>query len=194
MMDAVLSLINDYGVYFYLLLFGYCALKSGTLPLFGGFAAQAGALDLGLVAAATLAGGYLGDEVRFAVARRYGIGFLASKPRLNAMARGASALLDRYGPAYIFLYRYPKGMRTIGALPVGLTKMKWRTFTLLNAASALVWAGLLIGAGYVFGEALEQAVKDGWGLLSVGLLVLFLAAGALAWRRVTHRADRPAEA
>ena len=174
----------------YLLLFGYCALKSGALPLFGGFAAQTGALDLGLVALATFAGGYIGDEARFAVARRYGTDFLATKPRLNALTKTAFTLLDRHGTAYIFLYRYPKGMRTIGALPVGLTGISWQRFTLLNATSALLWAGLLIGAGFLFGEAVEQLVADGWGMWSVGFLVLFLTATAFAWWRISRRTNK----
>jgi membrane protein DedA with SNARE-associated domain len=189
-MDTVLSLIDDYGLYVYLLLFGYCALKSGALPLFGGFAAQTGALDLSLVAIATFAGGYLGDEARFLAARRYGTGFLATKPRLAALMKSANTLLDRYGTTYMFLYRYPKGMRTIGALPVGLTNIRWQTFTVLNAASALLWAGLLIGAGYLFGETVEQAVEESWGLWSVGLLVLFLGATALVCWRLSRREDK----
>ena len=192
-MDAVLSLIDDYGIWVYLLLFGYCALKSGALPLFGGLAAQAGALDLGLVAVATFAGGYIGDEVRFAVARRYGTGFLASKPRLTSLMKKASALLERHGSVYIFFYRYPKGMRTIGALPVGLTSITWPRFTILNATSALLWAALLIGVGYIFGEAVEQAVKDGWGMWSIGFLILFLAATAFAWWRISSSTSKPLE-
>lgn len=150
-METILTLTADYGTLIYLLLFGYCALKSGSLPLFGGYAAQAGALDVGLVATVVFAGGYLGDEMRFAVARRYGAGFLASKPRLLALMEKATAMLDACGWAYIFLYRYSKGMRTIGALPVGLTTIKWRVFTTLNAASALLWTELLVGSGYYFG-------------------------------------------
>ena len=38
--STTLALINEYGTLIYLLLFGYCALKSGSLPLFGGYAAQ----------------------------------------------------------------------------------------------------------------------------------------------------------
>lgn|GEM_PF-6305181 len=105
-METILTLTADYGTLIYLLLFGYCALKSGSLPLFGGYAAQAGALDVGLVATVVFAGGYLGDEMRFAVARRYGAGFLASKPRLSALMEKATAILDACGWAYIFLYRY----------------------------------------------------------------------------------------
>ena len=193
-MEAILTYIRDYGALIYLLLFAYCALKSGSLPLFGGYAAQAGALDVGLVAAAAFAGGYLGDEARFAVARRYGTGFLASKPRLNALMEKATLLLERYGVAYIFLYRYPKGMRTIGALPVGLTSRSWRSFTVLNGSSALLWTTVLVGAGYLFGTALDQVVTSGWGVTSFALLLLFAIATVFAWRRtsaMTNLAARP---
>ena len=185
-MQAIITLISQYGTLVYLLLFGYCALKSGSLPLFGGYAAQAGALDVALVAVATFAGGYLGDELRFAVARRFGAGFLASRPRLLALMDKAEALLDAYGWAYIFIYRYPKGMRTIGALPVGLTQMKWPVFTVLNASSALLWTGLLVGAGYYFGAAIERAVVDGWGTFSIVLLLVFLGLAVLGWRRLSR--------
>lgn len=183
-MESILTLISQYGALVYLLLFGYCALKSGSLPLFGGYAAQTGALDVALVALATFAGGYLEDELRFAMARRYGTGFLASRPRLSALMSKAEAMLDVYGWAYIFIYRYPKGMRTIGSLPVGLTQMKWPLFTLLNASSALLWTGLLVGAGYYFGTAIERAVVEGWGALSILLLLVFLGLAFIGWRRV----------
>lgn len=185
-LEAILALIDDYGTAVYFLLFGYCALKSGTLPLFGGYAAQAGALDLGLVATATFAGGYLGDELRFAIARRYGTNFIASRPRLEVIMERAKAMLNRYGSAYIFLYRYPKGMRTIGALPVGLTPMRWQKFTVINGASAFLWTGLLVGAGYLFGSTIEKAVSEGWGATSIILLLLFFAAALLAWRRISR--------
>lgn len=185
-MEATLAVITEYGPLIYLLLFTYCALKSGSLPLFGGYAAQIGALDVMLVAMVVFAGGYLGDELRFAVARRYGAGFLMSKPRLSVLMDKAIIMLDAYGPAYIFLYRYPKGMRTIGALPVGLTTIRWRAFTILNAASALLWTGLLVGAGYYFGALIETAVVSGWGAASAILLLFFLLLSLLAWRRLTR--------
>lgn len=65
-MEQILALVKDYGLLVYALLLVYCAVKSGTLPLFAGAAAQAGALDPALVAAVTFTGGYIGDEARFA--------------------------------------------------------------------------------------------------------------------------------
>lgn len=118
--------------------------------------------------------------------RRYGVGFLASKPRLSALMDKAKLMLEAYGPAYIYLYRYPKGMRTIGALPVGLTVMKWPVFTALNAASALLWTALLVGEGYFFGGLIEVAVVSGWGAVSVILLLVFGGVSVWAWRRLAR--------
>ena len=101
--------------------------------------------------------------------------------------RHSEQLLKRYGVAYIFLYRYPKGLRTIGSLPVGLTDISWRRFTLLNAASAIIWAILLVGVGYAFGEAIEDAVTQGWGMVSIGLLVISIALIWLGLRKVSRQ-------
>lgn len=185
-MDGLLELIQEYGVWVYLLLFAYCALKSGALPLFAGYAAQAGALELGPVAAAAFAGGYLGDEVRFALARRYGDTWANKWPRVQRAIATAKTLVARYGWAYIFLYRYPKGMRTIGALPIGLGAMPWGTFTRLNAASAAVWTFALVAVGFAFGAQVENAVKTGWGAASVFLLVLMIIGITYAWWRVNR--------
>ncbi len=57
-MEGVLALIQQYGLLVYLLLFGYCALKSGWLPLFAGYAAQTGALSIDFVVLAVCMGGY----------------------------------------------------------------------------------------------------------------------------------------
>lgn len=191
-MDAFLNLLAQYGPWVYGLLFLYCSLKSGALPLFAGYAAYAGALDPLLVTIATFAGGYLGDELRFWVARNYGSNFLSRWPKAEAALRKAQMLMERYGILYIFLYRYPKGMRTIGALPVGLGEMTWKKFTLLNASSAALWTGILVGCGYLLGETVAAALVDNWGIFSVSLLAGFILLGCLAWWRLKQIAQ-PAE-
>lgn len=183
--------LREWGPWIYELLFLYCGLKSGALPFFAAIAAQAGSLDLAMVALVSFAGGYLGDEARFAIARRYGSGLFVTRPRMRKALDGAAVLMHRYGPAYIFIYRYPKGMRTIGALPVGLSDMSWPRFTILNAASALLWTVLLAAAGYLFGAAIRETVADSWGTVSVLLLFVFILATWIAWRgmRRVRRAE-----
>jgi membrane protein DedA with SNARE-associated domain len=188
-MENILNIVREYGMMSYAILFLYCALKSGSLPLFAGIAAHFGALNVALVALAAFTGGYLGDELRFYLGRKYGVANLSSKAWYQRSLRTAKILLDRYGKAYIFLYRYPKGMRTIGSLPVALTKMKWAQFSMLNFASAITWTFALVGTGYVFGSALEHTVGDNWGVFSVGLLLLFTVMTYLAWRKVNAIAN-----
>lgn len=183
-METILNIVRDYGLLSYAILFVYCALKSGSLPLFAGIAAHFGALDLALVATAVFAGGYLGDELRFYLGRKYGVAKISSNARYQRSLKTAKLLLDRYGKAYIFLYRYPKGLRTIGALPVTLTDMQWPEFSLLNFASAITWTFALVGTGYLFGSTLENVIGDNWGIFSIALLALFSLMTYLAWRRV----------
>jgi len=193
-MQELLDLIREYGTLVYVLLFAYCVVKSGILPLFAGYAAQVGALDIAMVATATLAGGYLGDEIRFYVARSHGTGFLQKRPRLAYLAAKASTLLERYGPAYIFIYRYPKGLRTVGALPVGLTSIEWGKFTVLNFASAALWVVLLVGGGYAFGELIEQSIAGTWAAFSIIALLVFAGIVIFMFTRVTPVMDKTAKA
>ena len=189
-MDGLSDLVREYGTWIYILLFAYCMLKSGSLPLFAGYAAQTQALDLSLVLAVTFAGGYLGDEARFFIARRYGDAWLTRWPFAEKAYAAAKILVAKYGWAYIFLYRYPKGMRTIGALPVGLGSMSWAKFTVLNAASAIVWTACLVSAGFVFGAQIEEAVETGWGFASIVLLAAMLLLSVFAWWRINRIAVR----
>lgn len=183
-MQDVLALVRDYGIVVYALLFAYCAFKSGLLPFFAGYAAQVGALDVAAVFLAVVAGGYLGDEARFAVARRYGATLASKSERLRRGLEIGKRLLERHGALYIFAYRYPKGLRTIGALPVGLTHMPWLRFTLLNLGSAVLWATLLVGGGYLLGNLFEGRADGWWGQISIALLVLFVLLGFFAWRQI----------
>lgn len=190
-MEGMLVLIQQYGLLVYLLLFGYCALKSGWLPLFAGYAAHTGALDVGYVALAAFMGGYLGDELRFALARTYGTTWLEKPNRLGRLFKTASELANRYGTAYIFLYRYPKGLRTIGALPIGLTSISWRRFSLLNGCSALLWVIVLVGGGYTFGATFDALGVENLTALSLLFLCVFLVTLYRLWNKAAEVKTHP---
>lgn len=186
-MTQILDIVREYGALAYALLFVYAAVKSGSLPLFAGIAAQAGALDPLAAGSAALAGGYLGDEARFWASRRYGDRIATKFGWLAPHIARAVAMLERYGYWYVFLYRYPKGMRTVGALPVGLTSIPWIRFTALNAGSAFLWAVLLVGSGYLLGGAIADAAEANFGAFSVALLAVGLIALVLGFRFTAAR-------
>lgn len=186
-MTQILDIVREYGTLTYVLLFAYAALKSGSLPLFAGIAAQAGALDVVAAGSAAFAGGYLGDEARFWASRKYGARISTKYGWFAPHFARAAAMLERYGRWYIFLYRYPKGMRTVGAFPVGLTSITWLNFTVLNAGSALVWAVLLVGSGYLLGGAIADMAEANFGILSIALLAIGLVALVVGFRLTTAR-------
>ena len=170
-MGELRSFVDAYGMWLYPALFVYCLIKSGALPLFAGIGAANGLVDVCWVALATLAGGVVGDELRFWAARHFGERIIVGRPKLGAALAAARRLMERYGMLYLFIYRYPKGMRTIGALPVGLTDMPWHRFALLNVASAGLWALLMVGGGFFLGELIGPLAESSFGFFSVLLLL-----------------------
>jgi membrane protein DedA with SNARE-associated domain len=193
-MEQLITWVSINQLAVYALLFGYCALKSGALPFLAGVLVNTGSLDLAPVLLASFLGGYLGDEARFAIARRYGDRLFVSRPKWRAYIDRAADVSERYGAAYVFLYRYPKGMRTIGALPLGLSNIEWNRFTVLNGFSAALWSCLLVGFGVMLGDQIALAAETGWGAVSAGLLILFLVAAWLAFRRFAKAELSPDQA
>lgn len=184
-MDAISNWIEVNAYLVYAILFLYCAAKSGALPLFAAIFVSTNDLSLAPVVIASFLGAYLGDELRFFSARRYGAYWIEKWPRFGALIDRGNLLMEKHGHSYIFLYRYPKGMRTIGALPVGFGAMPWRRFTVLNAASALLWVTILVGIGFGFGLGIVSAVETHWGWLSIAALGLFVAVGWSALKNLT---------
>jgi len=184
-MDAISNWIEVNSYLVYAILFFYCAVKSGALPLFAAIFVSTNDLALAPVVIVSFLGAYLGDELRFFLARRYGAIWVKKWPRFGVLIDRGKLLMEKHGHSYIFLYRYPKGMRTIGALPVGFGTMPWRRFTVLNAASALLWVTILVGTGVGFGLGIVSAVETHWGWLSIAALGLFVAVGWLALKKIT---------
>jgi membrane-associated protein len=48
--------------------------------------------------------------------------------------------------------------------------MSYPAFALFNVVGALVWVGICVGAGYLFGNV--PIVKDNFSLVAIGIVVL----------------------
>lgn len=67
-------------------------------------------------------------------------------------------MAERWGTGFIFFGRLLPGIRTLVAIPAGLTRMSFPTFFAATFAGAYIWCTLFIGAGYFLGHE--------WHLLS----------------------------
>ena len=115
----------------------------------------------------------LGSTNLFAASRRFGpklvSGRIGAALHLtpSAVARG-QRWFDRWGPLAIALSRYIPGLRWGMAVACGTLGVRYRTFWVSTAISALVWAGIFLTMGFTVGDAVGRVIAEhAW----VGLLL-----------------------
>lgn len=162
-----------------------------TAILIGGLVAHGGALPLWAVAAGGAAGACLGDQVGYALGRRYGPGVLAHAPRVlrrRVNLGRARHLVARRGAWAVVTGRWVAVLRTVVPLIAGAGGMRWPLFLRANLLGGLVWATVVATLGYL-GAASYRYLERELGIGEWALLVLIGVVVALrAWRRTRRRA------
>jgi membrane protein DedA with SNARE-associated domain len=177
-LTSFLDLIRQHGDAAYSFMFAYAASHSLLLALFAGYAAHAGALNLGTVIVVCWAGSFAGDVIRFWIGRRFGPRFLASTSRFERAIRTVVRLADRHYVWMILVHRYPHGIRGVAGFAYGISQLPWSTFLALNFVAAGLWSGAIVSVGYGFGHVSEKVMSDASSGLGFVLLVAFLG---LSW-------------
>ena len=178
-MEHLNHLITHYG--YWAVAVG-CLLEGETLLILAGIAARRGLLALPWVLAVGACAGALSDVAFFAVGRWRGRAVLARWPKLESYRNRLDAGLSRWGPGMIVGVRFMYGMRIAGPILLGTTQLPWHRFIGYNALGAVLWAGLVAGAGWLFGHAAERMLQgvehaEHWA----GLFVVVAAAAFGLW-------------
>src|SRR4051794_38318867 len=156
-----------------------------TALIAGALLAHRGGMDIGtlIVLAATAA--ILGDNVGFAIGRRYGRRlFLIRGPLLRHRTKvleHGEPFFAKHGPKAVFLGRWVAGLRIASAWLAGMNKMAWPTFLFWNALGGIVWAASVTLSVYFLGEVAENAI-DVVGPAAAAAVVVLLV-GVLVYRR-----------
>jgi membrane protein DedA with SNARE-associated domain len=174
--------------------FGYAAVFAGTflegetILLLGGFAAYQGYLSFAGVWAVATAGGFLGDLVFFLLGRWQGPRIFERFPRLRPRAEKVNALLLRYHGPVIIVLRFLYGLRLSGVMVIGASPLPAARFVGYNLIGALLWATVIGGAGYLFGNVMELLLKDIRRYEELVTLAVILG-GAVFWliRRIRKK-------
>ncbi len=182
---SLTQLLAEYG---YLAVFVGALLEGETVLLLAGFAAHQGYLSLPLVSVIAMGGGTLGDQAYFFLGRRYGESLLRRFPRWGPRVRRVEHMLLRYHAGLIVAVRFMYGLRVVGPIAIGMSGLPAWRFVLFNLLGAALWAPLVAGAGYLFGQTLQWLFADlkryeEWVLLT--MIVGYL--GFSAWRRLLGR-------
>jgi membrane protein DedA with SNARE-associated domain len=171
------ALIRDWG---YLAVFAGAFLEGETVLAMAGYAAHEGLLDFGRVVALALVAGFLGDQFFFYVGRLHGRRIVERFPALATRAAAFDAKLARVHAPLIVMVRFMYGFRVAGPIFLGMGRVKALTFLAYNFLGACLWAPLVAGAGWFFGQAIEALLEDAHRY-QLAVLGAIAVAGAATW-------------
>ena len=183
--QTLATLAAQYGAWLYAILFVIifaetglvvCPFLPGDSILFiAGTVVAAAGLDVHVLVVVLIAAAVLGDSVNYTVGRYIGPkAFHKPDSRWfrQEYLRRTQAFYDRYGGVTIIIGRFVPIVRTFAPFLAGVAGMSYRRFLSYNLAGGCLWIGLLIYAGYLFGNI--PWVKDNLSLIVIAIVVVSL--------------------
>ncbi len=182
--DHLAEFIRDHGTLIYGLLFLIVFCETGLVvtPFLPGdsllFAIGALAADplsglnIWISAAILLVAAILGDTVNYWIGRKAGGWMMRKFPRIVKPAHIAKTneFFTRYGGKTIIIARFVPIVRTFAPFVAGTGEMDYRRFMFFNVTGALLWVGLILPAGWFFGNI--PVVKQNFELVILGIIVI----------------------
>src|SRR4051794_23831540 len=188
---SLLDVARDVG---YPVLFALVAIETMGIPVPGetaiftaGILASRDELQIEAVIAVAAAAAIIGDNVGFAIGRRYGRRLLLSPGPLERHRRRVIEIgepfFERHGPKAVFLGRWVTGLRITSAWLAGVNRMSWPTFLFWNALGGICWAVVVALVAYYLGRGAERVFNVA-GLGGAGVIVV---GGVIVWLVVRRR-------
>lgn len=162
--------------------FGYLAVFVGTflegeaILVMAGFFAERGHLDLFLVILVAFIGAYVGHIFWFWLGRTQGVRLLDRFPKMKKHFGKGIRMFERYGAPAIFITQWLYGLRVTCAVIIGISRISVIKFLIYEAITCMIWAIVIGGLGYYFGQAIEAVLGKVEGIEKWGLGILIVAA------------------
>lgn len=166
--------------------YGYPAIIAGTffegetIVLIGGYLANRGYLTLEWAILCAFLGSWAGDTVYFLIGRRWGHKLLGRFPSWQPAADRSLDMLHRYHTAFILVFRFLYGLRTVSPFVIGMSRVSTVRFVLLNMTAAAIWATAFTGGGYLLGTLLESLIAK-VERYEAYVLSALVAGGLIVW-------------
>ena len=172
--------VQAYGPWVYGLLFGIVFAETGFVvtPFLPGdsllFAAGAlcatGDLSMAAMLGLLMVAAFAGNAVNYSIGRFIGPRVFQSGHRLlnQDYLDRAHAFFEQYGGKAVVLGRFVPIVRTFVPFVAGAARMTPASFVFYNAAGAIGWVMLCLGAGWLFGNI--PVVKNNFSLVTIGIV------------------------
>jgi membrane-associated protein len=183
--QTLVTVAGQYGPWIYALLFVVIFAETGLvvfpfLPgdsilfIAGTIVATAG-LNVHLLVGLLIVAAILGDSLNYSIGHYIGPR-IYDKPDSRwfkqAHLQKTQAFYDRFGGVTIIIGRFIPIIRTFAPFLAGVAGMTYRKFLSYNVIGAVLWIGLLVYAGYLFGNI--PWVKQNLSLIVIGIVIVSL--------------------
>ena len=180
----LVELMQQYGLWIYAILFLIVFAETGLvvtpwLPgdslLFavGTLAAidTSGTLHAPTTAVLLIIAAILGNSCNYAIGRAIGPPAFSGRYRLLKVEylRQTEAYFVKHGGKTVMLSRFLPILRTFAPFVAGIARMHYPRFQGYNVLGAIIWVGIFLGGGYLFGNI--PLVRDNFGIVT--LLIIF---------------------
>lgn len=166
------------GIYLILFLIVFCEtglvitpfLPGDSLLFAVGAIAARGSLNLGMVAVALVVAAFLGDNLNYWVGRKVGRELVRRFPKLIRQQHldRTHAFFEKYGRKTIVFARFVPIVRTFTPFVAGMGSMDYPRFLGASVAATLLWVGLILPAGWFFGNI--PVVQKNFELVVLGII------------------------
>ncbi len=131
------------------------------LPLAGMWASNSG-VNIFIVLGISVIAGVIGSWVLYFLGRRGGNFFIEKYtrkfPKHKPIINKSMDKLRVYGNLGVFLCKFIPTVRTLISIPAGVLKLDFVKYTVYSTLGILIWNGVFIGAGYMFGDTVLQVL------------------------------------
>lgn len=122
----------------------------------------------------------IGDIFWYCIGRFWGIPFIKKFGRFvsiseNSLAK-ATALFHRHHNKILFISKITMGFgfALVTLITAGVAKVPFKKYLIFNVSGQLIWTGILLGVGYLFGNiytAIDHGFRD-VTLVAMGIIVI----------------------
>ncbi len=183
-MEQLITLLQHYGLG--LVFVNVLALQAGApVPAYPTLIAAGAYLTGGHGLAALIATGafaaLIADTGWYLAGRRYGTRVLKTLCRVSlepdSCVRQTENIFSRFGAPSMMFAKFVPGFATVSTAMAGAARLPYWKFLFFDLIGATLWVGVGVGIGYVFRDAIGEAIET---LQSFGKWGLILLASALA--------------
>ncbi len=192
------DMVGQFGPWLYVILFLIVFCETGLvvtpfLPgdslLFavGALAARPDGLNIWILLPTLIVAAILGDSVNYWIGKVFGDKLPQRFPRLikPQHIQKTHDFYERYGGKTIIIARFVPIVRTFAPFVAGIGKMTYSRFMGFNVSGALLWIGLLLPAGYFFGNL--PWVKKNFSVVVLAIIILSILPAIIEFLRERNR-------